>query len=72
MKCDPTHKNKHHPGGNLPEIDDTYVFDGSSGLYKPKSISEQEQRKGKQHYRIFGTLPVHIRTDWLAFVVSRR
>jgi hypothetical protein len=67
MESYPTRRDEYQPNRDLPKVDDTYVLDGSSGLYKPKSITEQDQRKGRT-YRIHGAIP--IRRDWLVIILS--
>lgn len=55
----------------LRQIDDTYVYDSASGLYKPKSADAEARSQDQQHGRS-GSSPffVNIRRDWLAIGIS--
>jgi len=69
MERSPTRQDKNQSRHNLADIDSTYVFDQASGLYKPKSVTEQQYRQSK-YQRIWGTLGVRVRTDWITLLVS--
>jgi hypothetical protein len=55
----------------LRNVDDTYVFDSTSGLYKPKSYDGKEEREPQRH-TITYERPVDVRTrhDWIATIIS--
>jgi hypothetical protein len=71
MNNDPGQKNKNQPRYELRNIDDTYVFDAASGLYKPKSHESQEKRQNKPTHVVYDS-PIHVRTgtDWYAAILS--
>jgi hypothetical protein len=57
------------------DIDDTYVFDASSGLYKPKSYDARDNSKEQTQNHIHKVVyesPIHVKTrrDWLSIIIS--
>lgn len=65
----PSSKHEGQPGKEFRQIDDTYVFDESSGLYEPKPVAERDGRQ-RHSYRALGKLRVRVATDWLTIFVS--
>jgi hypothetical protein len=71
MKPDPKYDKKGDPGHYFRNIDDTYIFDPTAGIYKPKTIETDQQRARKEagtnkHARFF-TNP---KTDWRPIVIA--
>jgi hypothetical protein len=67
----PPCEDKYNPDRYLRNIDDSYVFDATTGLYKPKTYNEQTQSDNKKpgshpRFRIF-TDP---KRDWVAITVG--
>jgi hypothetical protein len=65
----PSQKNKDCSHSELRTIDDTYVFDVSSGLYKPKSYEGTDSSR-ENAKEILWKDPVPIKRDWFAIVIS--
>jgi hypothetical protein len=71
MFRDPTQEDKQNPKRYLRDVDDTYVFDITTGLYKPKSYNEEfytSDKKPGSHKRF--PLFVNPKRDWLTIIVS--
>jgi hypothetical protein len=65
--------NRHPPEKDKSDrnIDDTYVYDSASGLYKPQSHENEEERREKRRGRN-SRLPffANVRRDWLTIFFS--
>jgi hypothetical protein len=59
-------RDKRYPDQELRNIDDTYVFDSVSGLYKPKTEEGQTQRSANER----APLDVSVRRDRVAIVIA--
>jgi hypothetical protein len=64
-------QNKYYAHKELRSIDDTYVFDTASGLYKPKSNESEDQRHNEPTQIVYES-PIQVRTghDWISIVIS--
>ncbi|MGA8620132.1 MAG: hypothetical protein WB660_16620 [Candidatus Sulfotelmatobacter sp.] len=69
--CDPKHPNQREAANYSRNIDDTYIFDSTTGIYKPKTAETGEQRNhhqaGTNRRTPFFTKPW---TDWRPVIVS--
>lgn len=71
MNKHPSEQQKGQAAEHSRRVPDGYVFDASSGLYKPESYhqesqSEQSSHSKKQH-RFF---KIEVRRDWATFIIS--
>jgi hypothetical protein len=66
MSENPRPRNKHRPGEQYPRIDDAYVFDGTSGLYKRKSNETENARR----YDYEGRFRVSVARDWVIVALN--
>jgi hypothetical protein len=66
-----SHDDESDSSDQLRNVDDTYVFNSTSGLYQPKTLENGEQRQEQQRGRK-SKLPffVDVRRDWLATAIS--
>jgi hypothetical protein len=69
MNNEPGDKQKHHSRRELRHIDDTYVFDISSGLYKPKAHDGHNDSR-ENPTEILWKDPVPVKRDWVTIVIS--
>ena len=67
MNDKPNRKDASGPSRYLRQVDDTYVLDSSSGIYKPKTETSSTQLAGTGKKTPFY---LHIPHDWLALVIS--
>jgi hypothetical protein len=71
VEYQPKHEKEHSSANHSRHIDDTYVFDASAGIYKPKTIETEEERARKQagtnRRARFFTDP---RTDWRPITIA--
>jgi hypothetical protein len=51
MNRHPPEKDKSDSSNHVRNIDDTYVYDSASGLYKPQSHENEEEHREKQRGR---------------------
>ena len=53
------------------DIDDPYVLDAASGLYKPKSYDSEDKGKTQTHHVVYeGPIDVKTRRDWISIVLT--
>src|SRR6266403_3858865 len=71
MGADPKDNDKRNPKRYLRNIDDTYIFDADTGIYKPRAEETEQERKrqhpGSNPESRFFTNP---RTDWRPVLVA--
>jgi hypothetical protein len=71
MNHHPRRQDQYYSRPEFREVDDIYVFDGTSGLYKPHSESSEKQAENHATHVILETpIPVRVGRDWLALFVS--
>jgi hypothetical protein len=63
--------NKNYPDQELRHVDDTYILDTASGLYKPKSHDTEEHREENPTQLVYES-PIHVRADreWISIIIS--
>lgn len=66
---DPTPRkgDQKNSAAQLRNVDDTYIFDSASGIYKPKTY-EADNKRAQQ--KTDSPIDIKIRRDWMAFVVA--
>jgi hypothetical protein len=75
MNTDPKDNYKRHATRDPRNIDDTYIFDPSTGIYKPKAIETDQERARKQagtnrRTSFFTDNKTDWRPVWIATVIS--
>ncbi|HEY6768917.1 MAG TPA: hypothetical protein VI386_29535 [Candidatus Sulfotelmatobacter sp.] len=63
--------NQYYANAELRNVDDTYVFDAASGLYKPKSYNRENNSEAQTSRVIYdGPIDIRTRRDWFNILLT--